>query len=62
MNTAHAARLGQTTASTQSVSSFLKSCWVAFQEWCQRGRLQAELRNLSDQGLMDIGVTRGEIE
>jgi uncharacterized protein YjiS (DUF1127 family) len=63
MNTAHsAAGLGQTTDSKQSVSSFLESCLVAFQEWRKRGRLQAELCNLSDRGLMDIGITRGEID
>ena len=63
MNTTYsAAGLGQTTDSTQRVSSFLRSCWVAFQEWRKRGRLQDELCNLSDRALMDIGVTRGEIE
>ena len=63
MSTAHsAAGLGRTTDSTQRVSSLLESCLVAFQEWRKRGRLQAELCNLSDRALMDIGITRGEIE
>ena len=63
MNTRHIAfGLRETTASTQSVSSFLWRFLLAFQEWRQRGRSQAELYNLSDRGLMDIGITRGEIE
>ncbi len=63
MNTRHIAfGLRETTASTQSVSSFLRRFLLAFQEWRQRGRSQAELYNLSDRGLMDIGITRGEIE
>ena len=63
MNTAHsAAGLEQTATSTQSVSSFLRSCWVEFQEWRQRGRRHVELCHLSDRELMDIGVARGEIE
>lgn len=62
MNTGHiAVGLGETTASTQSVSNFFKSCLIEFQEWRQRGRSQAELYDLSDRGLMDIGITRGEI-
>ena len=63
MNTTFsAAGLRQATASTQCVSSFLRSCWVAFQGWRQREGLQDELCNLSDRALTDIGVTRGEIE
>ena len=57
-----AAGLGHTTDSTLRVFSSLRSCWVAFQEWRQRGRLGNELYNLSDRTLMDIGMTRGEIE
>jgi len=63
MNTAlSAAGLRLTTASTQMVSGFLMRCCVAFQEWRQRGRSQAELCRLSDRALMDIGIARGEIE
>jgi uncharacterized protein YjiS (DUF1127 family) len=61
MNTADIAGFGQATGSPRSVSSFLRNCLVAFQAWRTRGRLQ-ELSSLSDQGLMDIGVARGEIE
>ena len=63
MNTAHgAAGLGQTTASTRRVSSSFKNYLGAFQEWRKRERLRADLGDLSDRELMDIGITRGEIE
>ncbi len=63
MSTAHdAAELGQTTASTRRISSFLKRYWGAFQERRKRQRLRATLYDLSDRELMDIGTTRGEID
>jgi uncharacterized protein YjiS (DUF1127 family) len=48
--------------SKRSVSSLLKRCWGAFQEWRDRERMRAILCKLSDRDLMDIGVTRAEIE
>ena len=57
-----AAGSGHTTDSRWRVFNFLTSCWFAFQEWRRRGRLQAELCDLSDRALMDIGIARGEIE
>ena len=54
--------LGQTSASTLRVSSLFKRYWGAFQERCKRERLRADLFNLSDSELMDIGTTRGEID
>jgi uncharacterized protein YjiS (DUF1127 family) len=58
--------LGQTTASTRRVSSFFKRHWDAFQERRKerrkRQRERAELYRLNDWELMDIGMTRGEIE
>jgi uncharacterized protein YjiS (DUF1127 family) len=57
-----AAGLGYTSDSRWRVVSFLTSCWVVFQEWrSRRGRL-AELCDLNDRALMDIGIARGEIE
>jgi uncharacterized protein YjiS (DUF1127 family) len=57
---------GQTAASTRRVFSFFKRCWVAFQERRKerrkRQRERAELYRLNDWELMDIGMTRGEIE
>jgi uncharacterized protein YjiS (DUF1127 family) len=47
----------------QSVLSLLKGYWRwSFQEWYRRRRLRATLQNLSDRELMDIGVTRAEID
>ena len=57
-----AAGLGQTAASTRRVSSFFKRYWDAFQARRKRQRERAELYRLNDWELMDIGMTRGEIE
>ncbi len=54
--------LGRAAASTQRVSSFFKKYWGAFQERRKRQRLRANLCDLSDRELMDIGTTRGEID
>ncbi|MBR1129981.1 DUF1127 domain-containing protein [Bradyrhizobium iriomotense] len=40
--------------------SLLKRYWRAFQGWRQRSRVT--LHDLSDRELMDIGLTRGEID
>ena len=53
---------GPTAASTRSVPGLLKRYWRAFQEQRQRQRLRASLHDLSDRELMDIGVTRAEID
>jgi uncharacterized protein YjiS (DUF1127 family) len=53
---------GPPAASTRSLLSLLKGYWRAFQERCQRQRLRASLHHLSDRELMDIGVTRAEID
>jgi uncharacterized protein YjiS (DUF1127 family) len=53
---------GQTAASTRRVSSFFKRYWDAFQARRKRQRERAELYRLNDWELMDIGMTRGEIE
>jgi uncharacterized protein YjiS (DUF1127 family) len=55
------ARLGPATAKRQ-VYSPLETYWNAFQEWRKRTRLQADLIDLSDRELMDIGISRGEID
>ena len=57
-----AAAAGPTAASTRSVASLLKRYWRAFQVWCQRQSLRTELSYLSDKELMDIGLTRAEID
>ena len=53
--------LGAVTARRQ-VYSPLETYWNAFQEWRKRRRLRANLCDLSDRELMDIGTTRGEID
>ena len=52
--------LGPVTARRQ-VYSPLETYWNAFQEWRKRQRL-ANLCDLSDGELMDIGITRSEID
>jgi uncharacterized protein YjiS (DUF1127 family) len=46
----------------RQVYSPLETYWNAFQEWRKRRRLMANLCDLSDRELMDIGITRGEID
>jgi len=57
-----AAGLQQATKSTQRASNFLGSCWEVFQQWRNRDRLRTELYGLNDRELMDIGISRGEID
>ena len=54
--------LAQTTGSTRDVFSLVRRYWGAFQERRKRQRLIANLCDLSDRELMDIGTTRGEID
>ena len=62
MSTIHGTtELGPATARRQ-VYSPLETYWNAFQEWRKRRRLRANLCDLSDRELMDIGTTRGEID
>ena len=53
---------GPMTASTRSVLSLLKRYWRAFQARRQRQSLGADLSDLSDGQLIDIGLTRDEID
>ncbi|MBR1228619.1 MULTISPECIES: DUF1127 domain-containing protein [unclassified Bradyrhizobium] len=53
---------GPTAASTRNVLGLLKRYWRAFQERRQHQRLRAGLAYLSDRELMDIGLTRDEID
>lgn len=49
-------------ASARSVLGLLKQCWRAFQQRRRRAELRVTLQELSDRELMDIGLTRGEID
>ncbi len=53
---------GPTTASTRSVLSLLKRYWRAFQARRQRQSSGTALPDLSDKQLIDIGLTRDEID
>jgi uncharacterized protein YjiS (DUF1127 family) len=53
--------LGPATAKRQ-VYSPLEAYWNAFQAWRKRRRVLLDLCDLSDRELMDIGITRSEIE
>ena len=53
---------GPAAASARRVLSVLKRYWRAFQERRQRQSLRATLHDLSDRELMDIGLTRAEID
>lgn len=44
------------------VYSPLEPYWNAFQQWRKRQKLLASLYDLSDRELMDVGITRGEID
>ena len=53
---------GPPVASTRSVSSLLQRYWRAFRKRRERERLRANLHDLSDRELMDIGLTRSDID
>ena len=62
MSTIHGTtELGTATAKRQ-VYSPLETYWNAFQLWRKRERLRTQLCLLTDSELMDIGITRGEID
>ena len=54
--------LGQTATLAGRVSRFFKACRNAFEERRQRQVLRDRLSDLSDRELVDIGITRGEID
>ena len=63
MSTTHATNwLDRTSRPTRHVASFVWKYWDAFQERRERQKLRTNLSGLSDQELMDIGTTRGEID
>jgi uncharacterized protein YjiS (DUF1127 family) len=53
---------GPAGASTRSVLGLLRRYWSAFQERRRRRSLRVNLQELSDRELMDIGLTRGQID
>ena len=62
MSTIHgSAEFGPATARRQYYSP-LEAYWDAFREWRKRERVRTQLCRLTDGELMDIGITRGEID
>lgn len=53
---------GPTAESARSVLGLLRRSWRAFQERRRRQGLRVTLQHLSDRELMDIGLTRAEID
>ncbi|RZN07516.1 hypothetical protein CWO91_27085 [Bradyrhizobium genosp. SA-3] len=53
---------GPAATSAQNVLGLLKQCWRAFQRRRPRQGLRVTLQELSDRELMDIGLTRSEID
>lgn len=47
---------------TRYIPNVVKRCSDAFEGWCKRHTARANLCNLSDVQLMDIGITRGEVD
>jgi uncharacterized protein YjiS (DUF1127 family) len=63
MSTIHEITKSQHPATTnEQAYSPSEEYWKAFQEWRKRRRLQTELCRLTDSELMDIGITRSEID
>ena len=57
-----AAERGRRLPSARQVINFLEAYWAAFQERREGARLRTDLFELSDRELMDIGISRGEID
>jgi uncharacterized protein YjiS (DUF1127 family) len=63
MSTTHSAQeLAQTARMDSRCIEFFKKYWRVLQEWRERQKLRAALDHLSDKELIDIGITRGEID
>ena len=53
---------GPTAVPTRNVFGLLERYWRAFWQWRQRQRSPASVHELSDKELMDIGLTRDDID
>ena len=53
---------GPPAASTRSAFALLLGCWRAFRRWRQRESVRVSLHDLSDRELMDIGLTRSDVD
>ena len=62
MSTIHGTTEFGPAAARRQYYSPLEAYWDAFREWRKRERLRTQLCRLTDGELMDIGITRGEID
>ena len=62
MSTIHTSSGLERAPAGRQVFSPLEAYWNAFLEWRKRKKLHANLCDLSDRELMDIGITRCEID
>ncbi|MCK1406580.1 DUF1127 domain-containing protein [Bradyrhizobium sp. 40] len=60
--TSETERLPLELASTWSIPGLLAQYWRALQDWRWRQGPHLALQDLSDRELMDIGITRGEVD
>ncbi|WP_027551356.1 DUF1127 domain-containing protein [Bradyrhizobium sp. Cp5.3] len=54
--------LRRTAAPTRHVSGLLRRYWTTLLAHQQRQRLRGDLSGLSDRELLDMGISRGEID
>jgi uncharacterized protein YjiS (DUF1127 family) len=57
-----AAGWGRRFASARYILNFLERYWDAYRERREREKLRGDLFDLNDRDLMDIGISRGEID
>ena len=62
MSTIHGTTGLRPATAKRQVYSPLETYWNAFREWRKRERLRTQLCRLTDSELVDIGITRGEID
>ena len=62
MNTLLSAAGLKPAASRQGFIRPIRGLWAAIQEWRKFERLRTRLYDLSDRELIDIGISRGEID
>ena len=62
MSTKHGTAGIRPATERQQYYSPLEAYWDAFREWRKFERLRTQLCRLTDDELMDIGITRGEID
>ena len=62
MSTTYSATAYRRLASARRIVRILEKYWEAFQERRKRARLHAALSDLADRELIDIGISRAEID